>query len=79
MLRGLVGYLRYDEPKTPYQRLGEASELIQEEKGKLEKISKELNGVKLKQEKEKFREKLWRLQREKKICANFRVDSSARQ
>jgi len=79
VLRGLIGYLRYDESKTSYQRLGEANELSQEEKGKLEKISKKLNVVKLKQEIEKLWEKLWRLQREKKNCANFRVDSSVRQ
>jgi len=77
--RGSKVRKRDDEPKTPYQRLREANDLSQEGKARLEKISKELNVVKLKKEIEKLQEKLWWMQKEKKNCPNFRVDSYVRQ
>jgi len=73
--RGSKVRKRDDEPKTPYQRLREANDISQEGKARLEKISKELNVVKLKKEIEKLQEKLWRMQKEKKNCPNFRIDS----
>lgn len=70
---------RYDSPKTPYQRLLESAEIGSEEKNRLRRTYQELNVVKLKAEIDKLKDKLWRLQRSKRNCTYFRIDSYVRQ
>jgi hypothetical protein len=70
---------RHDSPKTPYQRLLESPFVEEEQKEKLRAMFKELNVVKLKKEMEKLQSKLFRLQRYKKNCTSFRIDSYVRQ
>lgn len=48
-------------------------------KNNLRKIYQALNGVKLKSQINKLREKLWRLKKYKEMCPNFNLDSSVRQ
>jgi len=50
-----------------------------EQKNKLRRTYQELNLVKLKAKMDKLKDKLWRLQRAKKKCTGFRVDSYVRQ
>jgi hypothetical protein len=66
---------RYDNPKTPYQRLLESSVLSSEQKSRLRRTY----VVKLKAEIDRLKERLWRLQKLKKNCPNFRIDSFVRQ
>lgn len=77
--RGSRVIKRYDLPKTPYQRLLESPEITPEQKNRLRQTYQELNMVKLKTEIERLKDKLWRLQRTKKNCTNFRIDSYVRQ
>jgi len=70
---------RYGSPKTPYQRLLESPDITHEQKNRLRRTYQELNLVKLKAEIDKLKDKLWRLQRAKKNCTGFRVDSYVRQ
>ncbi|NPV84268.1 MAG: hypothetical protein HPY46_11895 [Candidatus Aminicenantes bacterium] len=70
---------RYDNPKTPYQRLLESPALSSEQKSRLRRTYQELNVVKLKAEIDRLKERLWRLQKVKKNCPNFRIDSYLRQ
>jgi len=70
---------KYDSPKTPYQRLLESPSIEEEQKEKLQAIYKELNVVKLKKQMESLQSKLFRLQRYKKNCTTFRIDSYVRQ
>lgn len=70
---------RYDNPKTPYQRLLESPVLSSEQKAWLRRTYQELNVVKLKAEIDRLKERLWRLQKVKKNCPNFRIDSYVRQ
>ncbi len=70
---------RYDTPKTPYQRLLESPDIEEEQKKRLRAIYKELNVVKLKKQMERLQDKLFRLQRYKKNCTTFRIDSYVRQ
>ncbi|NPV83078.1 MAG: transposase, partial [Candidatus Aminicenantes bacterium] len=70
---------RYDNPKTPYQRLLESPALSSEQKAWLRRTYQELNVVKLKAEIDRLKERLWRLQKVKKNCPNFRIDSYVRQ
>jgi len=70
---------RYDLPKTPYQRLLKSTGLTPEQKNRLRKNYHELNGVEIKTEIERLKGKLWRLQRTKSNCTNFRIDSYVRQ
>ena len=70
---------RYDEPRTPYQRLLESPYVTEEEKARLMKIYSGLNVVKLKAELERVQMRLWRLQKNKRNCPNFRVDFYVRQ
>ncbi|MCL6579659.1 MAG: transposase [Candidatus Bathyarchaeota archaeon] len=70
---------KHDLPKTPYQRLLESPELSLEQKDRLRQTYQQLNVVKLKREIDRLRERLWRLQKTKKNCTNFRIDSYVRQ
>jgi len=70
---------RYDLPKTPYQRLLESPGISPEQKNRLRKTYQELNVVELKREIDRLKDKLWRLQRTKRNCTNFRIDSYVRQ
>ena len=70
---------KYDSPKTPYQRLLESPSIEEEQKEKLRAIYNELNVVKLKKQMESLQSKLLRLQRYKKNCTTFRIDSYVRQ
>ncbi|MDD5502625.1 MAG: hypothetical protein PHH26_04080 [Candidatus Thermoplasmatota archaeon] len=70
---------RYDSPKTPYQRLLESPYTEEEQKERLRATYKELNVVKLKKQMEKFQDKLFRLQRYKKNCTTFSINSYVRQ
>lgn len=67
---------RYDRPRTPYQRLLESPEITPEQKNRLRRT---YNLVKLKAEIDRLKDKLWRLQKVKKKCPNFRIDSYVRQ
>jgi hypothetical protein len=70
---------KHDLPKTPYQRLLESPAISLEQKNRLRQTYQELNVVKLKREIDKLRERLWRLQKTKRSCTNFRIDSYVRQ
>ena len=70
---------RYDNPKTPYQRLLESPALSSKQKSRLRRTYQELNVVKLKAEIDRLKERLWRLQKVKKNCPNLRIDSYVRQ
>lgn len=70
---------RYDEPKTPYQRLLESASLREEEKNRLRQTYEELNVVRLKAEIDRLQQRLCRLNEEKKKRPNFHVDSYVRQ
>ncbi len=70
---------RHDLPKTPYQRLLESAGIGPEQKNRLRQIYQELNVVKLKTEIDRLKNRLWRLQKTKKNCTNFRIDSYVRQ
>ncbi|MBP6909763.1 MAG: hypothetical protein KBC18_04965 [Candidatus Saccharicenans sp.] len=70
---------RYDSPKTLYQRLLESPSIEEEQKEKLRAIYKDLNVVKLKKEIERLKGKLFRLQKAKKNCTTFRIDSYVKQ
>ncbi|MEM2126555.1 MAG: hypothetical protein QXQ53_09190 [Candidatus Methanosuratincola sp.] len=70
----------YDEEfKTPYQSLLESPALSSQQKSRLRRTYQELNVVKLKAEIDRLKERLWRLQKVKKNCPNFRIDSYVRQ
>jgi hypothetical protein len=70
---------RHDLPKTPFQRLLESPAISPEQKNRLRQIYQELNVVKLKAEIDRLRNRLWRLQKTKRNCTNFRIDSYVRQ
>lgn len=70
---------KYDEPRTPFERLLESPYVTREEKNRLMETYSGLNGVKLKVQMERLQEKLWRLQKNKRNCPNFRVDFYVRQ
>jgi hypothetical protein len=70
---------KHDLPKTPYQRLLESPEISLEQKNRLRQTYQELNVVKLKREIDRLKERLWRLQKTKRNCTYFRIDSYVRQ
>ena len=69
---------RYDLAKTPYQRLLGSPGISPEQKNGLRKTYEELNVVEIKTGIERLKGKLWRLQRRKKNCTSFRIDSYVR-
>lgn len=70
---------KYDQPRTPYQRLLELPYVTKEEKQRLMETYSGLNVVKLKAQLERLQKRLWQLQINKRNCPNFRVDSYVRQ
>ncbi len=70
---------KHDLPKTPYQRLLESPGISPEQKNGLRRTYQELNVVEIKREIDRLRDRLWRLQRTKRNCTDFRIDSYVRQ
>ncbi|MDI6699010.1 MAG: hypothetical protein QME85_08750 [Candidatus Saccharicenans sp.] len=70
---------RYDEPKTPYQRVLESPYVAAEVKRKLRREYERLDIVEIKENIDRLQEKLYRVNLRKKKHQDFHVDSYVRQ
>ncbi len=70
---------RYDEPKTPYQRVLESPYVAPEVKTKLRREYERLDIVEIKENIDRLQEKLYRINLRKKKHQDFHVDSYVRQ